>query len=524
MMKLRSLMLSISLALAVCQAQNGKFAPDLNFQEIRQTMESRERTQNFGAPASTDETRIKVIIQYDSKSGRSARTRNARAVGRNRSSLDLIGADVVEVTAAELELLRNDPEVAYVSPDRELEGTLDIAMNVINYIPANDYANANLKPKGYGVAVAVLDSGINSAHKNLQNWNNTSVSRVLYSQSFIDASTADLQGHGTHVAGLIASTGNIAHFDNSQKLGLYAPSMDGNLVSLKVLDANGKSSDSVVISAINQAIALKGTYNIRVINLSLGRAIKESYKTDPLCQAVEKAWKAGIVVVVAAGNFGRDNSAGTKGYGTITSPANDPYVITVGAVNDHQYYLRDATLNVATYSSKGPSAIDHIIKPDLVAPGNRLISLQAPSATLELQYPGNRPLVSDITTNLTSAVSAEFFQLSGTSMAAPLVSGTAAFLISNDGTLTPDQVKSRMMKTAWRGFNKSVDVYADITKATYHVTHDIFTIGAGLLDASAAYFNTDRPTGSAASPMAVFNSTTKIAAINYNSTGAANVV
>ena len=251
-------MLSISLALAVCQAQNGRFAPDLNFQEIRQTMESRERTQNFGAPASTDETRIKVIIQYDSKSGRSARTRNARAVGRNRSSLDLIGADVVEVTAAELELLRNDPEVAYVSPDRELEGTLDIAMNVINYIPANDYANANLKPKGYGVAVAVLDSGINSAHKNLQNWNNNSVSRVLYSQSFIDASTADLQGHGTHVAGLIASTGNIAHFDNSQKLGLYAPSMDGNLVSLKVLDANGKSSDSVVISAINQAIALKG--------------------------------------------------------------------------------------------------------------------------------------------------------------------------------------------------------------------------------------------------------------------------
>ncbi len=112
--------------------------------------------------------------------------------------------------------------------------------------------------------------------------------------------------------------------------------MDGNLVSLKVLDGNGKSSDSVVIAAIDRAIALKTTYNIRVINLSLGRAIKESYKTDPLCQAVEKAWKAGIVVVVAAGNFGRDNTAATKGYGTITSPANDPYVITVGAVNTHQ--------------------------------------------------------------------------------------------------------------------------------------------------------------------------------------------
>lgn len=109
-------------------------------------------------------------------------------------------------------------------------------------------------------------------------------------------------------------------------------------------------------------------------------------------------------------------------------------------------------------------------------------------------------------------------------MAAPLVSGTAAFMISNDASLTPDQVKSRMMKTAWRGFNKSVDVYDDVTKATYHVTHDIFTIGAGLLDASAAFFNTDKPTGSAASPVAIFNTTTKQATINYNSTGATNVV
>ncbi len=254
---------SLTLALAVCQAQDGRFAPDLNFQEIRQTMEARHRLENFGTVPATDEPRIKVIIQYESRpTARSIKTRSSRLVGRNRSSLDLIGADVVEVTAAELELLRSDPEVAYVSPDRELEGTLDIAMNVINYVPANDYANANGKPKGGGVAVAVLDSGINSAHKNLKDWNTTTVSRVLYSQSFIDSSTADLQGHGTHVAGLIASTGNISHTDTSQKLGMFAPSMDGNLVSLKVLDATGKSSDSVVISAINQAIALKGTYNI----------------------------------------------------------------------------------------------------------------------------------------------------------------------------------------------------------------------------------------------------------------------
>ena len=90
--------------------------------------------------------------------------------------------------------------------------------------------------------------------------------------------------------------------------------------------------DSAVIQAIDRAIELKPFYNIRVMNLSLGRSISESYTQDPLCQAVERAWKAGIVVVVAAGNNGRDNSMGTKGYATITSPANSPFVITVGAM------------------------------------------------------------------------------------------------------------------------------------------------------------------------------------------------
>ena len=122
-------------------------------------------------------------------------------------------------------------------------------------------------------------------------------------------------------------------------------------------------------------------YNIRVINLSLGRPVVTSYKNDPLCQAVEAAWKAGIiVVVVAAGNNGRDNSRGTNGYGTITSPGNDPYVITVGATNDKGDTDRNNDV-IATYSSKGPTAIDHIAKPDLVAPGNRVVSYQAPGST-----------------------------------------------------------------------------------------------------------------------------------------------
>src|SRR5205814_5622660 len=159
------------------------------------------------------------------------------------------------------------------------------------------------------------------------------------------------------------------------------------IVNLRVLDANGGSTDSVVINAINKAISLKSTYNIRVINLSMGRAVYESYKLDPLCQAVEKAWKNGIVVVVAAGNNGRYQP--TSGYGTVTSPGNDPYVITVGSMKPMGTPTRVDDL-IASYSSKGPTLIDAVAKPDLVAPGNLLVSLEAPGSTLYNQYPSNR--------------------------------------------------------------------------------------------------------------------------------------
>ena len=107
----------------------------------------------------------------------------------------------------------------------------------------------------------------------------------------------------------------------------------------------------------------------------------ESYAKDPLCLAVEAAWKAGIVVVVAAGNDGRDNTVGNDGYGTVQSPANDPYVITVGAMKAMGTYPRTDDL-IASYSSKGPSAIDFVVKPDIVAPGNHVVSLEAPNSTL----------------------------------------------------------------------------------------------------------------------------------------------
>ena len=217
-------------------------------------------------------------------------------------------------------------------------------------------------------------------------------------------------------------------------------------------------TDSAVIAAIDRAIQLKSTYNIRVMNLSLGRTIRESFTLDPLCKAVERAWKAGIVVVVAAGNNGRDNSMNTSGYSTITSPANDPYVITVGATRMVGHTGREDD-TATSYSSKGPTLRDRIVKPDLVAPGNVVYARMNPSAYLVQSYQTNKvgvgmgmgPMIDNV------------FLLSGTSMAAPVVAGSVALLLQKDSSLKPDEVKARLMKTAWKPFVATAGINDRIT-------------------------------------------------------------
>ena len=156
---------------------------------------------------------------------------------------------------------------------------------------------------GRGIGVVVIDSGITN-QPDLKD-TVTGSPRIVYQLNFVPNtnSAADQYGHGTHVAGIIAGNATQSTGPGYSKMfrGI-APKV--NLINLRVLDAYGKGTDSLVIQAIDKAIALKNQYNIRVINLSLGRPVQESYKTDPLCQAVEKAWKAGIAVVVAAGNEG----------------------------------------------------------------------------------------------------------------------------------------------------------------------------------------------------------------------------
>ena len=148
-----------------------------------------------------------------------------------------------------------------------------------------------------------------------------------------------------------------------------------------------------------------------------------------------------------------------NGYGTITAPGNDPYVITVGAMNTKGTPDRSDDV-MTSYSSKGPSAIDHVVKPDLVAPGNRVVSLQT-GGYLQKNYPGNRPAVSYYQTGTSGSVSDKYFILSGTSMATAVVSGGAALVIQKNPTFTPDQVKALLMKTAY----KSLPQYSTVTDA-----------------------------------------------------------
>src|SRR5581483_9416362 len=200
-------------------------------------------------------------------------------------------------------------------------------------------------------------------------------------------SANDQYGHGTHVAGIVAGTGK--NSSGQKDIYTFRGIADGvNLINLRVLDKNGAGTDSQAIAAIEMAIQLKSQYNIRVINLSLGRPVYESYTLDPLCQAVEQAWQAGIVVVAAAGNDGRNDAAGTGGYGTIEAPGNDPYVITVGAMNT-MGTPSPADDKMASYSSKGPTLFDRVAKPDIVAPGNRIISVSGGGLTLEQTDPDN---------------------------------------------------------------------------------------------------------------------------------------
>jgi len=447
---------------------------------------------------------VRVIVQYKQVPTTTHYSTMQGRGARLHSKLHMIKGAAFTIPVSALPALEADPNVESVTIDHPLTLMDDVTDNVIGAASA-----WNSGFTGAGIGVAVIDSGVNDQHPDL--WDSThTVSRVVYHQDFTGTATSnssgghyDLYGHGTHVAGIIAGNG---YLSGGQYAGV-APA--ANLIDLRALDANGGGTDSTVIAAIQQAIALKNVYNIRVISLSLGRGIPVSYTLDPLCQAVEAAWNKGIVVVVAAGNYGRLSVNGSNGFGTVTAPGNDPFVITVGATKNNGSAALSAQTK-ASYSSKGPTTYDHVVKPDIMAPGHSITSLAAPGATLEAQYPND--LVSG------THGPADYFQLSGTSMATPAVAGAVALMLQEQNTLTPDQVKARLMKTAHKMGLVSTSAYVPHLLRSFVDFYDLFSVGSGLLDVQDAMTNTDLApanVGAALSPSANYNPTTHTVSIVY---------
>jgi serine protease AprX len=323
---------------------------------------------------------------------------------------------------------------------------------------------------GRGVTVAVLDSGVAADADLVQPAN-----RILASVNFADVRTADDPGgHGTHIAGIIAGNGIRS---GGQYVGV-AP--QANIVDVRVLGSIGSGRISSVIRGIEWVIAHRAVYNIRVINLSFGARANLSYRADPMAAAAEIAWRSGLVVVAAAGNGGpvRD---------TVVTPGIDPYAITVGATDDQGTLSRRDDM-LAWFSAWGSA--DSNAKPDLVAPGRRLVSLRVPGSALDTLFPDRVVMAQNGST---------YFRLTGTSMATAVVSGAAALLLARRPDLTPDQVKALLVgKTQPYGQDSGqvlpdpiaggsglLDVYAAMTAALKTASTSAFVsgglLGGGLL-------------------------------------------
>ena len=417
-----------------------------------------------------------VIVQWKG-SRTKAHLRRLRALGmREDRPLHLIGADAMRLPSSNLVRLAALPFVKHLSADLTCRKSDEYTVGATGA----DVAFTQGGLTGTGVTVAVLDSGVQSERADVQG-------RTVAAVNFAGGAdtTADLCGHGTHVAGIIAGDGTASTGPAFFRT-FYGIARQTSLVNVRVLDGTGQGTVSAVIQGIGWAVAHKSDYGIRVMNLSLGHPVGESCTTDPLCLAVEAAWQSGIVVVCAAGNGGRllgrpslagpapDNEGWGTAYGSIQSPANDPSVITVGAVKSMDGVR--AHDRVATYSGRGPSRLDFVLKPDLVAPGNRIISVNAAGSYLDTNYGAINAVGLSEYSTLMGAPADTYLRLSGTSMAAPVVAGAAALLLQADPTLTPDTIKARLMISA--------------DKAGYGPTGqgdtDACTYGAGYLNIPAA--------------------------------------
>jgi serine protease AprX len=417
---------------------------------MREAKLDRELARRASVAASWRRTRVIVRVEGKDLPSDLKKFQKAR--------LDLIDSFVLEMPDSALAGLANQTRLKAAHFDRPIWAA-DYLSTRSTAAPA---AWEGLGYTGRGVGVAVIDSGVTSWHDDLtRHLDEGSVrngaQRVEKFVDFVDGrkSPYDDHGHGTHVAGIILGNG----FDSNAKHSGMAPG--ASLYALKVLDKDGKGTISNIIAALDWVSANASRERIRVVNLSAGAGVSESYWTDPLTVAAKRVVDKGIVVVAAAGNLGK-NAEGQKQYGGILSPANAPWVLTVGA-SSTEGTVRRLDDKVAGFSSRGPTRGDYLAKPDLVAPGYGIVSLASPGSTL---YHANPQF---LVQGSVSTAYPPYLSLSGTSMAAPQVAGALALMFEANPNLTPNFAKAILQYTA--------QVYPD---------YNALEQGAGFLDTLSA--------------------------------------
>src|ERR1044071_1262794 len=386
---------------------------------------------------------VRVIIQPASSQDLSIDSTIESSGGSNLRKFKNFAVRVATLPASAAVNLANRSDVAYVSLNREVRPMGHLSRTTgADQIRLSSNESSSLLD-GTGIGIAIVDSGIDADHTSFRNGSNGF--RVVYSEDFTgEGRPDDPYGHGPHVASLAAGNGRIS---NGAYTGI-AP--NANLINLRVLNADGVGTTAWVLRALDWVASNRATYNIRVVNMSLGMPAVDSYRNAPVCRAARRLVDVGVVVFAAAGNNGKD-SEGNKLYGHIHSPGNEPSVITVGAANTFGTDERrdDA---VASFSSRGPTRsfttdddgvrhYDNLVKPDLIAPGNKLIVAESDGNYLVTQNPS-------LDAGVSGADNRKMMYLSGTSMATPVAAGTVALMLQANPSLTPNLVKALLMYTA----------------------------------------------------------------------------
>ncbi len=416
----------------------------------------RAQPQLLALAAAQPGAQVRVIVQKESREA-AVEAQVRAAGGQIVQDLSIISGFSALLPAQQVVALSRAAGVRWISLDAPVVSTAcaqcvdttKLANAYVKAVRADQVWNNSSYLQGKGIGVAVIDSGVNP-QQDLYTTSGTNrlVAAVAFNSGY-NQSSSDGYGHGNHVAGIIAGNG-------SRSGGAYigiAPL--ANIISVKVSDDQGGASASNVVSGLQWVLNNKNAYNIRVVNISINSTVIDSYNTNPINAAAEILWFNKIVVVVSAGNAGS---------GKVYPPANDPFVITVGAADDKgTASIADDT--IPSFSSYGTTS-DGFAKPDLVAPGKNIVALMAnQNSALALAHSGNVVQKNDGT----------YFRMSGTSMAAPVVAGAVALMLQDEPALTPDQVKYRLKATAnksWAGYSstRAGAGYLDIVAAVAGTT------------------------------------------------------